>query len=303
MEYSYYRLEDINESIASYQEICDLFINLTNNNNIKNIMSEILYNGGYNGFSISSKLSNRDNPLIEGQRRLAIAYLLLTNPDTFVNLMENKINLFHGTNANALPSILKYGLNSAEASEKLGIKVTTGEGGKVRNFVSLTDCLNIAADYSSFEAQNPNEELSFKVIVGTTSDDALSAGIKRVSSDIPEVGIRNSLPLENIKVLCVPSSKVSFVEKLTNGTDIKVLPMDETDKRFYYIDEVGYVSIDEELLEKFRNKEMSKDKTFTKEEIKDLSKTRLISKIKNKLEEIKQIMERGHSKNDTYKHR
>jgi len=52
----------------------------------------------------------KNNPHLERKKRVAFAYLLATNPETFEMIDKNNINLFHGTNANALPNILKYGL-------------------------------------------------------------------------------------------------------------------------------------------------------------------------------------------------
>jgi len=69
----------------------------------------ILYEGGYDNFSASSGIM-KNNPHLERKKRVAFAYLLATNPETFEMIDKNNINLFHGTNANALPNILKYGL-------------------------------------------------------------------------------------------------------------------------------------------------------------------------------------------------
>jgi hypothetical protein len=93
--------------------------------------------------------------MVEGQRRLSMAYLFVKNPSTFNTLAENKVNLFHGTNSTALPTILEYGLGSIDSSEKRGLDVQTGEqwsriNGK-RSFVSLTDVLGIAEGYSTLK--------------------------------------------------------------------------------------------------------------------------------------------------------
>ena len=52
-----------------------------------------------------------------------MANLFITNPASFYMLTNTKSNLFHGTNANALFSILKYGMNSLSESSKRGIEV------------------------------------------------------------------------------------------------------------------------------------------------------------------------------------
>ena len=307
MDKMHFTLEQITGSIDQYNKLCNIFLSLAKDNETKTILENVLYEGRVNDFYFGSNISNKDNPIIEGQRRLAMAYLAVRNPETFNYFVNNKINLFHGTNANALPSILKYGLNSAEESHRLGIEVTTGEGGKRRNFVSLTDSLNIAVDYTSFGAQNPKEELSFGIILGTTVPDALEARRITVHSDIPEVGIKNGLPLDNIKVLCVPSDKMDFVSKLTAGSGIKLLPMDDKiNERFYFIDEAGDVFIDEEKLEEFKNNVRASDmkgKKFSTDDYNKLASTRLISKIRLMLEKIKNINERGLEDDNRRKHR
>lgn len=54
-----------------------------------------------------------------------MAYVLATYPETFEVLSENNIDLFHGTNINALPDILKYGMNSLQELSNKGITVST----------------------------------------------------------------------------------------------------------------------------------------------------------------------------------
>lgn len=117
--------------------------------------------------------------------------MLATNPETFEILEKNNIDLFHGTNANALPTILKYGLNSlAELSEK-GIPVLTGEewsrvAGAERRFISFADSLTTATDYA---ISKDSSEMSFGVILGISSDNLEQLKTCMVQSSIPEIGI------------------------------------------------------------------------------------------------------------------
>lgn len=286
MEYCDYKLEQIVDCYKEYQELCNLFFELAPNDLIKIKLQDILYKGGYNGFSISSKLLNMDNPFIELKRRVSLAYLLIKNPKTFDILVQNKVNLFHGTNANALFSILKYSLTSIKQAEKEGINILTGEKwsrlSKPRSFVSFTDILDIAEDYSSIYSEEKNDKLSFEVIIGTTAKDVISAGKCYVGSDVPEVGVNNSFPKESIRVICVPSDKVNFVKQLISNDEIKVVAIDGINEKFYYIDNCS-VAISYDKYEEIKNniQVQKKQKKFSLNEIKDLMITRL-SKIINK---------------------
>jgi hypothetical protein len=102
-----------------YPKLCNLFISLAQTKEQKEKLESILYNGGYLDYSISSDVVNKDNPSIEACRRITMAYLILRNPDTFDMMVKNKVCLYHGTNGNALPGILTYGLNSVVESEKI----------------------------------------------------------------------------------------------------------------------------------------------------------------------------------------
>lgn len=282
-----YTLEQLME-IGDFQRICNCFFYVAPNQEAKNKLFEILYEGCYNGFTFSTNMSNKDNPWIEIQRRISMADLFLRNPSTFEKIVENKINLFHGTNANALPSILKTGMNSIDESQRDGIDVITGENwsrmnGK-RNFISFTDVLDLAEDYSTLTPSISNKKLSFEVVIGTDVNEALKAGTTTVHSDIPEVGIRNKLPLESIKFIGVPSSKVKFVRKLVGNSDIIVMPIDGLYDKFYYVDEMR-ISIFPDKLEKMKQElnKKRKDKIFSKKEIEEVSRKRMLPNIKKNL--------------------
>lgn len=289
-KYSDYSFEGV-MSVPSYRKLCEEFLNLAPNAEIKSKLESILFKGGYKDFCVSSKIA-RNNVNFEVNKRLDLASLLITNPETFDVLVENNINVFHGTNANALPSILKYGLNSGAESEKMGIYVSTGEkwsrgfSGGQRDFVSFTDVLSVASDYSQLTPESGSEQLSFSVIIGTTKDDALKAGTCGVISSLPEIGVKNKLPLENIKVVAVPSDKVDFVKKLVGDDSIIVVAMDEPNyEPLYYRDEFYHLKIN--------SQNIKNTKLFNFEEIKNMMFGRTLSDVKMKFEQIKNLLSGG----------
>lgn len=287
-----YLLEQLIDNCKNYQVICNLLFELvqTKENMIK--MREILYEGRCGDFYFSSRISSHDNPFREAQRRIDMAYLLIKNPETFDVIVNEKVDLFHGTGANALPSILKYGLNSGLESEKNGIDIVTGEtwsrfAGKQRDFVSFTDVLDIAYYYS--EISNKENGLSFEVIVGTTVEAAERTGIVTVFSEVPEVGIRNKLPIDCIKVVCVPSDKIEFVQCLVNNDNLKVVALDTVGDRFYYIDFYSMsVNIDYDKFNKVKESLNSSKNSycFKLEDIRRLMIERFLSLKKGFKEEL-----------------
>ena len=109
-----------------------------------------MYQGGFENFSINTQ-KTRNDALLEGNRRLQYAYLLAKHPETFNKMQKDNIILFHGTRIEALPGILKYGMNSLAESNKNDIDITTGERstqrGDARTFISFTDHIGTALDY------------------------------------------------------------------------------------------------------------------------------------------------------------
>ena len=218
--------------------------------------------------------------------------MLIRNPDTFEQLVNNKIVYFHGTNANALPGIIKYGINSVDKLMELGVNITTGEkwsriGGK-RNFVSFTDVLDLAREYSIYDSETETE-LSFPIIFGTTKDNIISSDVRRIRSDVPEVGVNGGLPKELITCVIVPSSKVNIIRKLV-GSEILVLPMDEMQERFYLIYDDGMPSIfiDEEKYERLLNNEFNE--SLELKGIKESVLGRTIKKVKNQITKINNLI-------------
>lgn len=192
----------------------------------------------------------RNNPHIERKRRLGFAYVLATNPETFSILTKNNINLFHGTNSNALTNILKYGMQSVNELSTKGIDASTGEkwsriGGK-RSFISFTDDIDTAMDYASLtnEENEVSQEETFGILIGLSSKCLKELKTCRIDSDIPEIGIMDNVPLEYIEFIAVPEDKVEFVQKMVNNENTKVMPISIKEK-FYYVDsDFGEISFD-----------------------------------------------------------
>ena len=279
-----YTLDQLMEN-PRYKEICDLFINSAKTLEERETFEKILLEGQFEDFYFVSHTCNKDNPFIEGKRRLAMASLYKTNPDTFLELVRNRINLFHGTNANALPSILKYGLNSSQKSVDDGIEVVTGEKStrmyQERRFVSFTDIFEIAKGYATLSPEKRKEELNFEVVVCTTTEDAHKIGVRTISSDVVEMGIMNNVPVSSIKALIVPEDRVEFVKKLLPNDEIKVLGLNTFANQIYYADEYGITNIDYEFFK--QPVEEPKPRQVHKEEVKRLVSTRLLSRIREKL--------------------
>lgn len=236
------------------------------------------------------KVLFKNNPHIESGKRLNMAYLLLKDPQIIEVMKQTGSYFFHGTNANALPGILKYGINSVDKSKESNIEVSTGEqwsrfDGK-RSFVSITDCMDTSLFYASMQ---PNEDaqnlLNFGVLIGISLEKMEGIQASGVMSDLSEIGIVGNLPLDNIKFLAVPEDKVEFVEKLVGNKGIKVISMDLKDK-FYgnnYPEKL-------QSLEQGKDKEESQDlsyPTYSQDDVRPLIEERRASKIKEIFEYLK----------------
>ncbi len=157
---------------TQYNKLCEYLLSFAENDEIKNKMKLILYDGKIGDFSVDSGIM-KNNELIEQKKRIGYAYLLASNPNTFEEFLKNNINLFHGTNSNSISSILKYGMMSLKEQDKNKITNTTGERwsrikNHPRSFISLTDDLDLAMDYST---GGKFEDGSFEVIIGISTKD------------------------------------------------------------------------------------------------------------------------------------
>ena len=276
------------ESIASeeYLKLSEKLLSLAKDPETQEKMRLILYEGQCGSFKTDNKLHIRSNSFWEGQKRISYAYMLATHPETFDLLAENNIDLFHGTASNALPHILKYGLQSVNTQVKRGSYPEGVEawsriaGG--RDFISFTNVLNVALDYVEMNVDHPfAKHGTFGTVIGINSE-ALSP-TKRcyVKSDVPEVGIVDELPLENFGVILVPESKVKFVQKLIGNLNISVGACD-IDDRFFNFDKYDEsIYIDEEKFEQIQNRPKKESHIFAHHSLKELTESRKISDLFN----------------------
>lgn len=303
-KYSDYSPEQI--KTEKYEALCQVLLKKCKDSKTKERMEAILYEGGFDDFSVNTDVT-KNNPNIERKKRVAFAYLLATNPETFDIFLENNISLFHGTNVSALPNILKYGMKSVDEQSKIGIENTTGEewsriGGK-RSFISFTDDIDIASDYASISPNSKeNFQESFGVVIGISLSSLNQLKRRTIRSDLPEVGIDESLPLEHIKTISVPEDKVEFVQKLVGDKSIIVTPI-LMDEKFYYMEDAsGEIHFDTEKTQKLEEKNQDPKKQFSIEEISEMSKTRTRSGIIGIYDKIKQIIKnKGKEKEDESK--
>lgn len=299
-KYSDYSPEQI--KTENYEKLCKQFLSIAKDDKVKEKMQAVLYEGGYDDFSVNTGLT-KNNEFIERKKRIGYAYLLATNPETFDILMQHDINLFHGTNANALPNILKYGMQSVDEQSSKCIVTSTGEewsriGGK-RAFISFTDDIDTALDYASITPlEDKSIQESFGVLIGLSSTSLSKMKTCHVHSDLPEIGIMHNIPLEHIKIIAVPEDKVEFVRKLVGNNDIIVTPI-SIDEKFYYVDsDFGEISFDAEKAKQLAQGGKKITRTnFNAVEIAEISKTRKVSGIKSIYEKIKEKMNNRGKKN------
>ena len=304
-KYSDYSPEEIKNK--NYEKLCNLFLNIARHDRVKEKIQTILYEGGYGDFAVNTGLT-KNNKSIERKKRIGYAYLLATNPETFDVLIQNNINLFHGTNSNALPNILKYGMQSVNELSSKNITPSTGEewsriGGK-RNFISFTDDIDTALDYASVTSSKDksNFQKSFGILIGMSSNSLKHVKTCNVHSDLPEVGIINNIPLEHIKFIGVPEDKVELVRKLIGNSEIIISPI-SIDEKFYYVDlDFGDISFDTEKANELANRTNPVTTTFNNNELSELSKTRKYSGIHSIYENFKQMIKsKGKENNNNAK--
>lgn len=308
MKYSDYTIDQIKDPM--YEKVAQKLLSLAKDEDTNLKLNGILYEGGFDEFSVNGnfhmekKVLYKNNPSIEQTKRLNMGYLLLKNPQMFSVIQKSNAHFFHGTNANALPNILKYGINSVNTSIENNIDVTTGEEwtriqGK-RSFISLTDCLKASLLYANREPINNNSTnslLNFGVIIGTSFEDMNGLNVSGITSDISEIGVLGNLPLNHIKFLAVPNDKVEFVKKMVGQKDIKVISMDIKDRFF----NVPYKEMLNILDKNNENIELQNSSypTYSKDDIKPLVNQRKISKIKDIFEYLKEKIHISTKQTDT----
>jgi hypothetical protein len=156
-----------------------------------------------------------------------------------------------------------------------------------RIFVSLTDLISTSEYYALIGSKNGNEEFNFPVVIGTSLAD-IETRRCIILSDVLEVGVKDNLPLENIRMIMVPSDKLLFVRKIV-GDKICVMPLDDIDNKFFYINAFYGIEVNEERLEEFKRQMIREKKVFRRKEIKEMVLTRPLRSMKESLDRIKEM--------------
>ena len=232
--YSVYSREQIVDNM--YERICQIFLNAARSDEEKRRVFGILYDGGFDDFSVNglNERVNRNNPQLEARRRIAYADLFLSRPETFDLIRKNDIVVFHGTNSHALPSIIAHGLRSVNKLNEAGIEIKTGEKwsriqGR-RSFISFTNDFNIAGDYASI---GTSKGTAFPVVFGLSNDALKRQRTMSISSDVPEIGIRDGVNIEDIGFIGVPEDRVEYVRRIIGNDRIIVSAVNREEDRFY----------------------------------------------------------------------
>lgn len=296
----YYAYEDVKKWFNN--DVITSFYDFAQDDNMKNELNKILKEGKIGNNGLGARFLCKDNPRIEAQRRTSMAYLLVNDRDTYEYLKENHINIFHGTNANALVGIAKYGLQSVDKIIESKREVRSGEAwsrikGK-RSFISVTDVFDIAWNYMQIDPK------SFSAIICTSDEKMVEDNIKTcpVSSDVSEIGIRDELPLGTIKCVLVPKDNVDYVKVLFSDTNIQVLGLSNIDTRYFWFDDFMGCQFNAGEYEKYkanRLEEKEKISKITEEDLKDNASSRTRSKMQEIYNWIVTLKERVINKNDS----
>ena len=286
------------------------------NHETKDVVHNLLYEGGHDGFSVNNRLIYPDNAFSESNRRLDFASMAINSPECFESIKKNGVNLFHGTNSNALADILKNGLYSEEKILTMGKNVSTGEGilGRdSRDFVSLTDDMELALKYAMHKPfSDAKHKESFGVILGVSSEELeedRKIQLKPVRSITREIGVKDHLPIEKVKFISVPKEKISQVQKMFKKykiTHIDIVPSESmvrtiNDANQYKGGFPPKQTYNEDCL--YINGTREEVKNFNEQDLGNLAKTRKLFKIKELFSKIKNSMKnivKDALKNDEY---
>lgn len=240
---------------------------------------EIFYNGECEGYNLEGVCS-KDNAYLDFMRRKNLIEIAHNDINAFKQIINNNINLFHGTNFNALPGIIKHGgmlsLNESNLNDN---PVLTGEKWSrmhnlARNYISFTDQVDKALGYSLISPSTESTLASFGIMIGISSDDIKDLKTFNVHSDIPELGILDKLPMSKIKTIFAPNERIEFVSKIIGDAPIQVVPLDLISPS---VDKVKYGQKD----------------------IENITKTRKTSGIKGIYEKVKESLKTRFNKENT----
>lgn len=290
-KYSEYSKRDIIMSDMQ-ANVADLIEGMAYNEEMRIKLADILDKGGCDGFSVclDSRIPGLTiNKDVEAERRLEYAYFLARNPEAFEIIKNNNAKLFHGTKIQALPSILKHGINSFDKSQKSGIEVTTGEyqtriSDQNRDFVSFTDSISTALLYSS----ELNSEIdSVGVMICMSPESLENLRPQKEFTNVRESTIKDNIPVEHIKALIVQKEKVEFVKSLVGELQIEVIGAD-MDRKFYSLPTI-------KKIEYLMNPEKMQQPTvqeYTQEDMQKNAKTGKLSRIMKLFDNIKEKLSR-----------
>ena len=239
-----------------YKKLYECFMELAETDAQKEAIDQIMKNGEYNGYKLNSMLSNETySDKSERNRRINFCEMILFDNDLFDCLVNNGLNIFHGTKIDALQTILSKGLFSSSELKEKGIQLSTGEEHTTnqifdnniekRNFISLTDDFNTAALYAcfSYEEQiefymkNFGESLkkdeNVPIIICFNGNDIkreYGKSLVNVKSTCNEIGVTTSINSSNVKCIITSYDKVEYVKSITSKFGFDVLGYNLYDK-------------------------------------------------------------------------
>lgn len=224
-----------------YKRLTECFIELAENEIQKDAIKQIMETGEYNGFKLNSMLSTKkDDEKVERRKRIDCAEMILHYENLFFYLVNNGINVFHGTKIGALETILNKGLMSSTQLNENEIQLNSGEENMKKNifglqdekrtFVSLTDDLSVATQYSNMGGnQNQISEQNIPIIICFNGNEIKEKYFKSfvyVSSDFAEIPITSSINPSDIKCVITSYDKIEYVKSVVSQYGVDVLGFD-----------------------------------------------------------------------------
>ena len=249
-------MDDLFLNNKKFQKLFKCFLELAETEIQKDAIEQIMKNGEYNGFKLNSMLSNeKHNEKSEIKRRIAFVEIVLHDEELFLYLVNNELNVFHGTKMDALETILSKGLFSSYELSKSGIQLKTGEerivhetfgkSGEKRNFISLTDDFDTSALYAGFPYEEQSEyykryygkdlksDVDIPIIIcfkGRDIKQKYAESLIWVKSTCNEIAIDSSISPSDIKCIITSYDKIDYVKSIVSKYGIDVLGYDHNDR-------------------------------------------------------------------------
>lgn len=226
------------------KKLTECFIELAETDVQKDAIEQIMKTGEYNGFQLNSMLSTRnEDKKVEIRRRIDFVEMILHDEKLFFYLVNNGINVFHGTNIAALQTILSKGIMPSYELNQNEIQLKTGEEiakynrfllqEEKRCFVSLTDVLDIATFYSKISYNiNQTGGKNIPLVICFNGNEIKQKYFKSImfcSSDFAEIPITSSINPSNIKCIITPYNKIEYVKSIVSKYGVDVLGYDSND--------------------------------------------------------------------------